>query len=390
MSDDTTEDHKPDKDKRSDYDRANAKGDVSPDNERIFEFLDSLFIDDKNFPESIDVRQVAGTDYHKYGDPVKKIPFSSSTKPGKERLVSLTNDILLRMRQDCDVRQKETVYHIAARNPALGEDFYDRILFRCKPSKRWAKRGEELGIGGGVEGDDDEMSFASRYNMKMLEHHEKWIGLVGGMLEGLIDRGDRQATTAFSQLERAQAKNLELLEVNIRMAQADDERQERREKAKMWRENINKGLDMAWKVLPPMLTAFTGNKNGGPSGWVPNTESIEASTLRSFFETKDSGGFLTAEQFEVVCGTPNKEGVIVRPGILTPEQVNLLVQVANLKENPESLDFLTSGGKYEISQAQAMAILQAGIPMEALAPIKMLLDVRMAKRQQQNTDPKET
>lgn len=375
-----SDDEKPLKDKteESDFDKDLKKGPVSPVNEDLFNFLDNLFTGEGEFPERIELRTVTGRNKDQYGQQLwQKIFKSGSSKPSRERVVMFTNEIIHRARMRTDATKKECVYVIGAMHHARHDDFYEVHMLTVKPRKNWVN-GEN---GEGAEGGDDEdMPFSTRYNMQMLGHHNQWSSMVMGFMEGLVDRSDRQAAFAFSQLERLQARNIELLEVNMRLVQADDERHERMEKSKMWRENISKGLDMAWGILPPMLSSFKGNN----AGWNAGMETSESYTLREFFKDKTDGGKLTKGEFEKIFGKLSEDGQqVLEAGVLSIPQGKLLAGIASKETSPDRLDDLLPNGPLEITKEQVMSIAESGIPIEVLAPLKMLLDVRMAKRAEQ-------
>lgn len=385
MSDDVDDKDKPKDDgghngHRTEYDKSNARGDVSPADEKVFEFLDSLFVDDKNFPESIEVRHVKGRNSDRMGDRLKKYTFS--TKPTKERLVAITNEMVSRMKVYADILGRPTVFHIAASNPQIADGFYDRVLYKTKPTGNWKGRGDEFGMTPPEEEGEDDVPFSLSYQKAFLGHSNALFGLMGGMIEGLLDRSDRQAQFMAQQLERTQAKNIELLEVNLKLVQADDDRKARMRRAEMWDKNIDRGLNMAWDLIPPMLTA--GKKDH--AGWQPGTDSSEAFTLRQFFEIKDgddTSGKLTLEQLRIIFGDVDEaNGTITKAGILSAEQGMLLAGVAKKEVNPDQLDALIEGGPLEITNEQVMKIFAAGVPPMVLAPLKMLFDVRKAKRRE--------
>ena len=365
-----------DKTKESDFDRDQKKAPLLPTNEDLFNFLDALFTGEGEFPERIDVRTVKGRNKDQYGVQIKQFPYKSgSTKPNRERLVMMSNEIINRIRIHTDTLQRDTTYMIGAYNSGRSDDFYEIMTISARPSKKWRNSGE----GHGEPGDDDEEeSLATKQLAMQLDNNKEMFRLVGGMIEGLIDRSDRQAQSAFIQLEKAQLRNIELLEVNMKLVQADDERQERREKSKMWRENISKGIELAWQNLPPMLASMKGpNAN---ANWTPGTESPEANTLRdTLFKVKEEGGKISQADFETICGKLDDNGMLTVAGILTPEQVQLLMRVATKEANPDALDELLPGGSLAVTSEQGNRLIQTGA-LEALMPLKLLLEQQMAKR----------
>ncbi len=375
---DPPDDKKKSKDK-TDYEKANQKGGVSPSDERVFEFLDALFVDETHFPESIEVRQVSGRNFDRMGEPVRKIPFTSATKPTKERLVQIANDIVFRIRVDCDIRKRETMYHIAAKNPQLGAEFYDRILFRGEPTGKWKKRAGEFGNGlngdGMGEEDEDEIPFHSRYNIERLGHDREMFNLYRGAMEGLIDRSDRHATMAFEFASKMQDKYIESLEANILLVKQDDERKANADKQKIYNEALVGGLNIAKALLPQMIA-----KKDGGTVWHPGDDSPDALTLREFVKIKSEDGMngtLTKEQFATVFGNPN-EGLA--GGILTPSQSYLIAAISEKLLSPDSIDMLLVPGPLQVSQEQIAALMSCGVDQMKLAPLQALFENRIKRR----------
>lgn len=375
MSDELDENRPREKTKESDFEKNLKQGPVSPVNEDVYGFLVNLYADEGDYPERIEVRTIKGRNKDQYGIQIKQyLSRSTSTKPTNERLVMMANEIVHRCKIHTDTAQKPMTFMIGAMHHARSDDFYEIMTLDVRPSKKW-KNGES-----GAEGEDEDGEFSGRYNIAMLGHFTQFFGLIGGMMEGLIDRSDRQAQASANDAERVRARYIELLEANLKLVQADDERTERRERSQMWRKNIDKGLDMAWNLLPPMVGALT-NKNGSNAGWVPGTKSSESYTLSQFFKRSDEGGKLQPHEFEIIFGKI-EEGKPFVPGVLSPQQGEILGNVAQELISPDQLDLLLPGGVLEITQEQIMTILQAGVSMEVLAPLKLLFDVRLAKKQQ--------
>lgn len=360
-----------------DFERETKKGPISPVNEDLFLFLDGLFSGEGEFPEKIEVRTVKGRNKDQYGVQVKQYIYKNTNapKPSREKIVMMTNEIVHRCKIHTDVAQRESNFIVGAMHHARSDDFYEIMELTLMPSKKW-RRGER----GDLDPEEPE-DFANHYNKAFLGHITQMFGLFGAAFEGLVDRSDRQAAAASADAEKMRGRYIEMLEMNLRLMQASDDRQERIERSKMWRENVGKGLDLAWGLLPPMLSSFKGN--GSQNGWQQGMTTAESYTLEQFFKLPDSGGKLTVEQFELIFGKM-ENGVLVAPGALTLDQTQLLGRVAAKEICPDKLDDLLPGGPLEIKQEQIMKILQGGIPLEALLPLKTLLDVRMAKQQEKN------
>lgn len=373
-----------DKKKESDFDRELKKGPLSPSNEELFNFLDNLFTGEGEFPERIDVRIVKGRNRDQYGRQVKQFIFKSgSVKPSRERVVMMTNDIVLRIRQETDVMRRETDFMIGAMHSARSDDFYEIMTLTVKPTKKWSKSGAELGIIGDDNNDDDSVPFSLSYEKAFLSHSNTQSSLMWSMIEGLVDRMERHNSLIFNQLEKVQIQNFGLIESHLHLLQAADDREEKRERSKMWRENISKAVDHAWKLVPPVMASLKGNTDS----WSEGTESPESMTLSEFFREKSSGGRLTEQEFEKIFGTTDKlSKMIVTAGILSEEQGYLLMGVAQKKVNPNALDALLPGGQCEITPVQSQDIIAAGIPVDVLMPLKLLLDVRVAKKQRKEKE----
>lgn len=368
------------KDKESDFDRDERKGPVAPVHEDLFNFLSSLFTGEGEFPERVDCRTVKGRNRDQYGMLLTQYVAKSNTeKPSRERIVKLCNNFIHRMKLQTDVAQRETHFIIGAMHHSRSDDYYDIMPFTVMPSKKWrnAVGGTATGIQGNESGDEEDESFAGKYNLAMLGHHTNLFGLVGGMIEGLIDRSDRQAAAAMNDAEKMRARYIELLEANLKIMQAKDERDEKLAEAKMWREQKQKGMELAWQTIPPLLTSFKP-PNANVS-WTPGTESNEAITIREALKSQGEGGKCSQADFEIICGKLDENGMLTTRGILTPEQVQLLVMVANKEANPDALDELLDGGSLAITPEQAALLVQSGA-VAVLMPLKILMEQQLAKR----------
>jgi len=371
--DDIPPDDQKDK-KESDFEREQKRGPVQPDNEELFKFLDELFADEGEFPQRIDVFLAKGRNKDQVGAMIKQFPFKAgATKPGRERIVSICNEIVRRIKIYTDALKREATYMVGAVDLQRSSDHYDLLPIDAKPSGKY-KRGEN-----GEYGDsDDDLPFHDRYNLAQLENHRQMSGLTFGMIEGLLDRSDRQAQAAMRDADSMRVRYIELLESFITIRRTDRELEAKLKKDEMWREYAGRGMDMVMKVLPPMLTAFKGGNTA--SSWAPGMDTEEARTLRNYFMSSDEGGPLTAEQFQVLFGRL-ENGRVVTPGILSIEQGRLLADIASAEVSPDALDLFLEGGALAFRPDQFQALVASGISIEILMPLKILFDVRMSRRQ---------
>jgi hypothetical protein len=343
----------------------------------LFGFLADLFDGQQEFPEKLDVRVVRGKDYAQMGPMVKQFLWpAGKPKPSKEELVKLSNEILHLLRRDADVKRKEAVYHVAAIHFSRDPEPYSRHLIRVKPgvTYRNGESGEE-----NLE-EDDETNIEKRHGVQILRHHETMFNLVGTVIENLVDRQDRFGERLSRRNDQLEARNERLADLLERALDRNVERSERLEWSRIKAKGAEKILEMGLAVAPPLLGALVGKDVVGAKG-----DSIEAYTLRGFLKPVKEGGALTEEQSRAAFGEWNDSGdEQTQPGVLTKEQVVILVNVARGEMPAEELDKLMPGATYGITGEQANRLMQV-FPMDQLAPLMVLIETRRKRVQTQST-----
>ncbi len=337
----------------------------------LFEFLEGLFDGASEFPEKVEVRVVRGKDFATMGPSVKQYPYpAGSTKPTREKLVGMSNEILNGCQRMTDVHRKRTVFHVAAIHFSRDPAPYTRFLLDCMPGATY-KNGEN----GEIESDDDgEATPQNQMLAQVLLHGREMFSMFGGAFEGLLDRMDRMQERVMKQNDSLDARNQNL----ANMLENALDRREEREERKMWlgvkTRLAEKGADLAIAMAPAMLNQFVG---GGKQ--VVPAETPEALVLKEFFKTTDEGGKLTKEQADAAFGIWDS-GRQNTAGVLKEEQVAILYGVAHGQKPVVELDMLMPGGSCAITVEQVMS-LNSIFSMEQIAPIMMTFQARSNKRQ---------
>jgi hypothetical protein len=338
----------------------------------FFAWLESLFDGSSEFPEKLDVRVVKGKDFATMGPMVmQKLYSPAKLKPTKEELVKLSNEVLHRVQVDCDQQRKSVVYHVAAIHFSRNPEPYERWLIRANPGKTY-KNGED---GEAEDGDDSQ---EDRFSAQLMRHQEQMFGLSGASMEGIFDRQDRIIERLLARgeaMEDRLAKTLDMLE---RALDRKAEREESLAWTKLKVEASKQGLGLAMQLAPPLLNGLVG-KNV-----VPTSETLETITLKNFLKPAKDGGQLTEEQSAAAFGlwddTP--EHNLVKPGILRPEQSEILYRVAFGQLPPDELDKLIPGAGALAVTMEQLAALQQVFAMEQLAPLLVLFEGRQKRAKQ--------
>lgn len=344
-----------------------------PGDLELFTFLDGLFAGQQDFPEKIEVRVVRGKDFATMGPMVKQHVWpAGKPKPNREDLVKLSNEFVHLMQRDADVKRKEAVYHVAAIHFSRSPDPYERYLKRMKPGMTY--RNGENGDENIDDEDEKQSELEKRHSTQIMRHHEQLFGLYGTALENLIDRQDRVVERTLKRNDQLEERNERLANMLERALDHNAERQDRLEWSKLKTRGAEKLLDMSLAVAPPLLGALIGDKTVKSNG---TGDSIEAYTLRTFLKPVSEGGQLTEEQSNAAFGvwTDGSTKQCVKPGVMSPPQVTILVQVALGQMPVSELDKLLPGADYGVTNEQAAALMQV-FPMEQLAPLMLLIEKR--------------
>jgi hypothetical protein len=366
-----------------------------PSKPEFFGWLESLFNGPTEFPERIEVRIVSGKHGEKMGPSIRQIPFvpqlevsekgdkvkkTRNARPSREDLISLSNEIISITQHDCDSSQRATMYAVQAWHFLRSDEPYSRWLMRQSP-KAVHK------MANGEDGEDDEDGDDSpkkKFSSQVFRHGEAMFQLYGGALEGVVDRQDRALERESQTNERLRQSNERLLD----MVEKLQSQQHQRTLDQQWNElkirSVEKGLDLAIGIAPPLLNQLAGKKAS------LGEASAESITLKAFFKPVSEGGKLTDEQAKLAFGvydeTPQRN--LKEAGALTEAQSKLLWDVAHGTASTDELDRLLPGGTMAVEMAQ-MIKLQQIFPPEQIAPIVMLIGLRMQNREAQQSQARQ-
>ena len=361
-----------------------------PKNPQFFEWLEKLFDGTAQFPEKIETRVVSGRHNERLGPMIKQIVFSpqareavkestketktgekgrNSSKPSREELVAMSNELLYLCQRDCDQARRPTTYGVHVAHFMREVDFYERWVMFLKPQGIHApKDGEEVDDEDGESG-----SPQHKYAIQKLHHDERMFNLYGGALEGLIDRQDRALEREASTNERLRSSNERLLEMVEKLQSQDHQRKMDEQWNNLKIKSVEKGLDLAIGLAPPLLNQLTGKKT------IATQESAESITLKAFFKRDEDGGKLTVAQADRAFGAYDKDMNLIKAGALSTEQAKLLWDVAHCAAPVEELDRLLPGGSLEVKQEQVIE-LQKIFEAEQLMPIIALIGMRLQNK----------
>lgn len=382
----------------------NGGAEPIPGDDKFFEWLEALFDSHDGWPQRLEVRIVTGRNAERLGPFIEQFPFQpetkigdsavegeeesedknkktvkKNTKPTREQLVALSNKILFLIQRDCDQQGKPVMYSAFASHFARGVDYYSRWLIKCQPkgirSNEDSRHDDE---------EDEDKSLEKRFGVQVLHHGERSANLWGSMVENMMDRYDR----AFERLEASHEATRLRLERTLEMLERAESNRHQREKEMRWEDvkiqSVEKGLNLAFDMAPPLLNQLAGKKSNGNGG----EDDLERLTIRRFLKPVAEGGQLTPEQANATFGTFDDEVNLVAPGVFSQEQGQLIVDVAFGKASTDRLDDLLPGGRLEVTQEQIVQLVPRVFSMEQITPIMTLLGMRMENKkkrsQQQN------
>jgi hypothetical protein len=363
-----------------------------PKDQKFFEWLETLFNGVDQYPERIDTRVVKGQHYATLGPMVKQLIYApqaresakestketktgdkgrNSSKPSREDLVALSNELLYRCQHDCDNQRRPTTYGVLAAHFMREVDFYDRWLIHLKPQGIYApKAGEDEG--------DEEAETGSplfRAQLQHLSHGERMFSLHTAAIEAIVDRQDRALERAGANEEKLRSANERLLEIVEKLQSNAHVRAQEMQWNDMKIRSVEKGLELAINLAPPLLNQLTGKKT------VATQETAESLTLKTFFKRDDAGGKLTIEQADKAFGKYDNDNNLITVGVLSTEQAKLLWDVAHCTAPVDELDRLLPNGSLQVTQEQVMSLQNIFQP-EQLMPIIALIGMRMQNKMQ--------
>lgn len=362
-------------------------GEPVPADQDFFNWLESLFYatpEVLHYPEKIDVRLVSGKHFEKMGPYIKQIIFAPAKagdeaikagagrpKPTREELVAMSNELLFRMQKDCDEGRKPQTYGIHAWHYGRGDEPYDRWIIHRKPKGRYSKDDRFEGE------DEDGQSLHEKHYAQMLEHHQRMFALYGGGFEGLLDRMDRILERQDARIEKQDAMLQAQQETVQRALSLEAQRKQDERWMDMKIEGVKRGMDLAQAMIPPIVNQLAGK------AVVPSKETAESVVIKTFLKSVDEGGKLTEEQSRAAFGVYDDKPPhsLLKPGVLTRDQVELLLQISECKQPADALDEFMPGGRCEISFEQ-LAGLQQIFSLEQLMPLQVVFQTRYQRAQE--------
>ena len=363
-----------------------------PKDQKFFEWLEKLFDGTSQFPEKIEVRVVSGRHNERLGPMIKQIVYSpqaresakestketktgdkgrNSGKPSREDLVAMSNELLYLCQRDCDQARRPTTYGVHVAHFLREVDFYERWIMALRPQGVHApKDGEEM-----PDEDNEGGTPLYRAQLQHLSHGERMFSLHTAAIEAIVDRQDRALERSAANEEKLRSANERLLEIVEKLQSNAHVRAQEMQWNDMKIRSVEKGLELAINLAPPLLNQLTGKKT------IATQESPESLTLKTFFKMDKDGGKLTIEQADKAFGKYDNDDNLLTPGALSREQAKLLFDVAHCVAPVDELDRLLPGGALQVTQEQVMSLQNIFQP-EQLMPIIALIGMRMQNKMQ--------
>lgn len=343
----------------------------SPTDEDFFLWLEKLFSDNQ-YPEKLDLRvvELLKGGKEKFGARIAQKLFPPNTKRDKEQIVALSNELVHLAQRDCNIHGRAIIYGVYAQHFAKDDDYYERFLMRLAPNAAFGRGAPELA----EARDDDDPALHEKFSVQVLTHQQQMFQLYASGLEGLVDRLDRIVERQDVTIEKQTATIQRQSEMMERAMSMEAEREERRRWTDLKIKGVEKIIEFGVTMGPPLLGQLLGKP--------VSDETPESITLKKYFREPDEGGVLTKEQIDVVFGVyDEKTNVTLRAGVLTKEQAMIIWRVAHCQIPPDALDELLPGGACEVSQEQFANLMGCGLSMEQLAPIHIIFQGRMSRKQ---------
>lgn len=368
MSDETTEERKGKR--NGPTDRETATTTPTPKDNEFFEWLMALFFGDNNFPEKIEVRPMRGRDFATRGPLILLRTWGPrDPKPTPEIVTKISNEILFAIQRDCDIQGKpRVIYGILAIHFAKDDEPYTRYLLPRKPMGVYTAKGE--GIDRRDDEDEDELDPKKKFASQILDHGERMFEKYLGGFEGLLDRMDRVLERQEASIERKDIRIEKLTDMLEKALSLEEERAQRRAWEAVKIKGVEKALDVGMAIAPPLIAGFLGKPEAG-----------EVVVLATFFKTVDEGGKMTQAAAEAAFGVADEKGRLVKPGVLSEAQVDILIGVSRGSMPPDTLNRLLPkelGGDVSLTMEQ-VGKLDTIFEPEHLAPVKMAFQARLER-----------
>lgn len=357
----------------------------------LHEWLVKVFWEDEQYPERLDIRPVSGRFLEKLAPMLKQVVYASPAagdtarksgagrkKPSKEEIVHFSNEIVGMCQRHCDMTRRQTTYGVHAAHYSRETDYYERWVGTFTPQGIYSKKGE--GVGGDEDDEEEGGSTQKRYATQALAHDERMFDLLARTIEAVVDRQDRIIERQEGALENLRARYEKQQEITEKALSFEADREAAREWRRLGIAATGKTIDLGLQLAPPILNRVFGEST------VPTTETAETITLKNFFKTAEEGGLLTDAQAAAAFGVygPAPDHKFVKAGVLSLEQSQLLYGVAHGKVPPDALDELLPGGRLAVSMEQFMRLqAECGFSMAQLAPLRLLFEGRMTRKQKQ-------
>lgn len=342
-------------------------GDIDPvpTNLAFFEWLDALFDGQNQFPEKIVWQVVEGKKRDRLGPVVDQIVYRpKSQKPTREELVKLSNKIIADCQYDCSIQRRPVMYQISALHYAKDSNYYARRLLEFEPQRLGSGHPDPREN----DDDDEQTSIEKSIPNQIMRHQESMVPIVIDGYQGVMATMERlvaRQASRITELEERCNKQADMIE---RLQSLKEERDRRAKWDDLKLKSVEKGVGFLMEVAPPMLNQIMGKSV------VPTSQSLEAITLRNFING------LALEQAEALLGKWD-EGKCTARGILSEDQASIFINVSLCQMPVERLDDLLPGGQFEVTNEQMMTVLQQGIQMEQLMPLRLLFEGRLKRRQ---------
>lgn len=373
MSDTEDEDRKRKKGKEKEKEPDKSRPD--PHDSGLTIWIDRLFLGDER-ADSLKVLRVFGK-REVDPSPVATHLFKLGEKPSKTDIVSASNELWEAMQNDANATRTAMLFEVCAFNSNKGAGAYEVRRVRIEPVKVFV----EGWNGGDGEGDDGEIpGFNDHFRKRAVDawkHAEGYVDKAISTLGGIVH-------VQAKQLEDRDRMIRDLLNENQQARQQANEAQNNaldrelvREEKKFWLETKRYGRDMLGNFLLPEAMKIGKKMLGDGKDETPSSSGNGKTQMTSEAEAiaRTIAG-MTPEDRSKVFGDWTDDGVCKKTGILTEDQVRILIGVMN-GEDPVHLDKLVSGD-YGITDDQGFRIV-GSVGMAKIQPIVDIVQKRREK-----------
>lgn len=373
-------------------------GSVAADDSELAKWLHVLWARDTP-PEKLEVWQIFNPNASVRGKMIHQTVFKANSKYTIEDCVKLANEILAASQNDCNCVGRKSQYEIAV------IDFHQRsnpLVRRLGPlfprQQSLILDGARSPSAGGDDEDDDGLApgmkpTAERYLERLMRHLEAKEQGLNRVLGDILIHQQQTAEDLRTHNRQLQEASFQMfLQLQDAMDRKDD-RATARAMTDLKVEFIRDGRRLGRNLLLGLFGPDATTDRALPPAQQQPT-SAAAKVLQDMKTKVDSSlertlidGFLTdceqAGLLEKLCGAWDDNGPIKdKPGVLTPEQVTIMLRVRAGAMPVDAIDEILPGykGKHEISVPQVVAAAEF-LPesiQQALLELKNLRDRRRA------------